>query len=148
MKYENDEKINEFLSEQKKFIESVGMNVLFPIESRLEDYAPFFSSEYELKKWSRYEDSASESEKIILVAKSYKFIELCLDEYSKKGEITSHKYIDGKFIMQAANYEIHLKVLHFGDVVQYTVNKKTKKIGNRLRACSTQAIKENLSRFI
>ncbi|GLC89799.1 hypothetical protein [Lysinibacillus piscis] len=84
-------------------------------------YLPYFKKIEDLKKALLFEASALNQKK------NFAFIKCATDKYS---EASTQYTKEATGIISTNMYEIHFAVLPTGDLVYYTVNKKTKKKGN------------------
>lgn len=119
---------------------------LFPIETRKEDYRPYFRSEKELQEWI---DLPIDDDYPFNTAYIYKR-DLTDYLYGLKvsGDIISIKRDEVEYRVITSRYEIYLRILHTGHVVMYTVNRKTNRKANYTKAYEWVAIKNNIERYL
>lgn len=140
--------INEIINERIRVIKLLGCEHYFPKDKRLEEYSPYFTSEDELNKWAFFETNEKPNKQLEIVVQTYKNIEVKLILLKVSGQIYSYEYKNKEYIVQAPKYVIYLKVLHVGDLVLYTVNKKSRKRGNRFRGLRVDTTINNMLNYL
>ncbi|MED4551901.1 hypothetical protein P9305_04150 [Lysinibacillus capsici] len=134
----------QFEENLNQMVNLLGIESLFSEKNRKDEYRPYFKTEEELEKWSNYEDE--EGLKTVTINKI--FLESLLDKLETAKAIDFYEVEGAEYKVRTPRYDIFLRLLHFGDVVQYTVNRKTNIKGNYARAMRRYAIQNNLEKYI
>lgn len=138
----NEEQFDEKLD---SLVDLMGIESLFPKDTRIEDYKPYFNSEDTMQQWVTY---PYDREGLRTAAINILFLENLLSDLESKNVIEYYEKDGAEYKVRAARYDIHLRVLHFGDVVQYTVNRKTNNKANYAKGMMRYAIKNNLMKYV
>ncbi|WP_342598809.1 hypothetical protein MHB48_15235 [Psychrobacillus sp. FSL H8-0483] len=107
-----------------------------------ENYSEFIKDEYELSFVLALEDDELLFDTNLTTLKNH------LSSLKNKGFIEKFSHEDNRFHVITEKYLINLKVLHNGDVCQYTINKKTQNKGNYSRRMFPEAIINTFNKFV
>ena len=126
----------------KQMGEALDVKSFFAEDTRKEDYRPYFKSEEELNKWVSFPEDMNHVVANKLALEQY----LC--ELESEGAIEYYDQDGATYEVRTARYDIYLRLLHFGDVAQYTINRKTNKKANYSKSMLRDAIYNNLVKFL
>lgn len=132
--------------ELEDFLEQIGeafdVKSYFSEVTRKEDYRPYLKSEEELNMWVSYPDNLNFAVLNKLVLEEY------LDKLESEGTIEYYDREGAEYIVRTSRYDVYLRLLHFGHVAQYTVNHKTNSKANYSKGMFSNAIRNNLVKFL
>ena len=131
--------------ELEDFLEQIGeafdVKSYFSEVTRKEDYRPYLKSEEELNMWVSYPDNLNFAVLNKLVLEEY------LDKLESEGTIEYYDREGAEYIVRTSRYDVYLRLLHFGHVAQFTINRKTNKKANYSKSMLRNAIYNNLVKF-
>ena len=125
-----------------QMVEILGVESLFSNVTRELEYRPYSKSEDELNMWVSLPDNM----KAVVVNKV--FLESLLEKLETQGAIEYYERDGAEYKVRTQRYDIYLRLLHFGGVAQYTVNRKTKQKANYAKGMKLFAIQNNIEKYL
>lgn len=135
----------QFEKELGQLVNVMGIENLFPKESRAEEYRPYFKDEESLEMWLDYPDDKDD---LKTVALNKLFLENLLEKLESERAIEFYERDGTEYKVRTSRYDVYMKLLHFGDVAQYTVNRKTNRKANYSKSMFRYAIQNNLEKYL
>ena len=128
-----------------KLVDLMGIESLFPSETRAEDYKHYFNDESSYEKWLNYPYNR---EGLRMAAVKILFLEQLLEKLETQKAIEYYEREGAEYKVRTSRYDIYLRVLHSGEIAQYTVNRKTNKPANYSISKLRHVIKNNLEKYL
>lgn len=122
--------------------EELDIKRFFAEDTRKEEYRLYFKSEEELNMWVSFPENMN------LVVLNKLTLEKYLCKLESEGAIEYYDQDETTYKVCTARYDIYLRLLHFGHVAQYTINRKTNKKANYSKSMFGNAIYNNLVKFL
>ena len=83
-----------------------------------------------------------------VVVKNKVFLDPLLAELETRGDIEYYEREGAEYKVRTQRYDIFLRLLHFGGVVQYTINRKTNLKANYDKGMKLFAIQKNIEKYL